>query len=93
MKKYTFLIKPALFIFNLVFATWMVFAIEKIRPSDFGRYGDIFDTRQPSAMELINKKKLVKLCKDYKAGNFDSLQLEEKIDRLLKLSRKSADKQ
>lgn len=93
MKQYSFLLKPVLFIFNLLFATWMVFAIERLRPSDLGKYGDIFETRPSSATQLLNKKTLLKLCKDYKAGILDSTKLEENIDRLLKLPRKQADKQ
>lgn len=43
MKKYNFLFKPLFFIFSLVFATWLVLFIEKISPSDFGKYGHLFD--------------------------------------------------
>lgn len=93
MKKYTFLLKPALFIFNLVFATWMVFAIEKIHPSDFGRYGNFFDTDPASAIRLLNKKKLLKLCNDYKTGVIDSAELEKRVETLLRPPEKKADKQ
>jgi hypothetical protein len=93
MKEYTFLVKPVFFIFNLVFATWMVFTIEKIRPSDFGRYGDIFNTEPPTALQTLNKKTVLKLCKDYKAGLLDSAKLEEKVNRLFPHPQQAAGKQ
>jgi hypothetical protein len=93
MKQYTFLLKPVLFIFNLVFATWMVFAIEKIRPSDFGRYGDLFNTDPPSALKFLNKKAVLKLCKDYKAGLIDSTELEKRVNRLFNHTQQTTDKQ
>lgn len=84
MKKYSFLFKPLLFIFNLFFATWLVFKIEKIRPSDFGRYGYLFeDVPPPSMVHQLNKQYIKKLCLDYKAGMIDSVALEEKIEKIL----------
>ena len=40
--KYTFLIKPILFIVGLIVTIWMVLWIETVKPSDFGFYKDIF---------------------------------------------------
>lgn len=85
MKKYTFLLKPLLFISNLVFATWLVFQIERLRPSDFGRYGYAFE-ETPSRSGLLQQDKnyLKKLCADYKAGLLDTTELERRLDRFLK---------
>lgn len=84
MKKYTFLLKPTLFIFNLVFATWLVFAIERTHPSDFGRYGYVFEETPPrSGNPKLDKKYLKKLCIDYNAGLLDTVELERRLDRFL----------
>lgn len=84
MKEYNFLLKPTFFIFNLLFATWLVLKIEKISPSDFGKYNTLFDqvTVIPST-DKNSKDYLKKLCVDYKAGRFDSIVMEKKIDTCL----------
>jgi hypothetical protein len=82
MKNYSFLIKPAFFIFNLLFATWLVFKIETISPSDFGKYGRIF---QEEYRPPVSDKKgpLKKLYRDYKNGLLDSVSFEKTLDRIL----------
>ena len=90
MKKYKFLIKPVFFIFNLLFATWLVLKIEKLSPSDFGKHKDIFEPamRHPEGVPQYDKYYLKKLAEDYKQGKIDSamfdLQLEIFIDDALK---------
>lgn len=44
MNKYSFLLKPLFFIFSLVFATWLTLFIERLQPSDFGKYEYIFSS-------------------------------------------------
>lgn len=84
MKQYSFLLKPVIFIFNLIFATWLVFRIEQVRPSDFGRYGYVFEETVPrSGMLQKDKAYLKKLCRDYKTGLLDSLELERRLQRFL----------
>ncbi|MDQ3046934.1 MAG: hypothetical protein M3R27_05245 [Bacteroidota bacterium] len=80
MENYKFLLKPILFIFNLLFATWLVLQIEKVSPSDFGRHKAIFDTQPVVAPVLTYDKYFIKqIAIDYKAGRIDSLT----FDRLL----------
>jgi len=84
MKKYLFLLKPASFIFNLLFATWLVLHIEKIRPSDFGEYKSLFDPPTVSTPDKTKSKKYLKqIFFDYKAGKLDSIELELKLDKYL----------
>lgn len=85
MAKYKFLLKPLLFIFNLVFATWLVLAIEKISPSDFGQYEFLFEdsSPKPEKVKAIRKDFLKKLCTDYKMGRLDSTGLEKGLERFL----------
>ncbi len=47
MKKYNFLFKPLFFISSLCFATWLVLYIERISPSDLGKYESIFNSGPP----------------------------------------------
>lgn len=49
--KYAFMIKPLVFIIGLIASVWLVLWIEKIHPSDFGFYKDIFQRE-----ELIQKR-------------------------------------
>ncbi len=94
MKKYIFLFKPLLFIFNLFFATWLVFKIEKIRPSDMGRYGYLFeDVPPPSMLKALNKQYLKNLCYDFKNGVVDSLTLDQRIEQLLAKPAQLSEKQ
>jgi hypothetical protein len=84
MTKYKFLFKPAFFIFNLVFATWMVFRIEEISPSDFGKYKSLFeDSPVLTPAKIHHKQYLKKICSDYKAGVLNSAQLDQKLNKYL----------
>lgn len=84
LRQYKFLIKPAFFIFSLLFATWMVLKVEKIKPSDFGRYRSLFDDSPDlSRTQLYTKQYIKTLCKNYKAGRLDSIRLEKEINKLL----------
>jgi hypothetical protein len=86
MKNYSFLIKPIFFIFNLLFATWLVIKIEQLSPSDFGKNKSLFERSQPRPdnIPVYDKYYLKKLADDYKSGKLDSaafdLQLEIFID-------------
>lgn len=81
MKNYTFILKPTLFIFNLIFATWLVFKIEQISPSDFGKYNSLF--QDPPGSLSYRKKNLTKIIVDFKKGALDSIQLDHKIEKYL----------
>jgi hypothetical protein len=84
MKNYAFLFKPLFFIFNLVFATWLVLAIERLKPSDFGSYRSVFEPPQkPKTVSKADKPFLKKLITDYKTGKIDSAALEEQLNRFL----------
>lgn len=88
MKKYRFILKPALFIFNLLFATWLVFAIEGIKPTDFGRYGYLFEDTPALKTKKLKKQHLVKICSDFKSGKLDTTDLLKRIDMYLALPEK-----
>lgn len=84
MSNYKFILKPLFFIFNLLFATWLVLRIEKIQPSDFGEYKSIFYKGvMPKMVTKADKKYLKELCAEYKAGKIDDLKLEEQLDDFL----------
>ena len=87
MAKYTFLLKPLFFIFNLLFATWLVFKIENISPSDFGSYKYLFEETPPSILQIKTSEVyyLKKLCSEYKSGKIDSINFEQKFNKLLPL--------
>jgi hypothetical protein len=82
MKKYKFLLKPLFFIFNIIFATWLVLMIERIKPSDFGAYQSVFES--PAKKTAREEKVFLKsLVHSYKSGKIDSVKLEEQLDRFL----------
>ncbi|MCE3225901.1 MAG: hypothetical protein K0S32_452 [Bacteroidetes bacterium] len=84
MNKYSFLFKPVFFVFNLIFATWLVLAIEKIQPSDFGKYKSIFDKApKPKTVTTNDKDYLKALFIKYKTGQLDSLNLEKELDKFV----------
>ena len=87
MKNYSFLIKPLFFIFNLLFATWLVLQIEKIKPSDFGKHAGFFGPTKKEEPSLPNrelrKKYLYQLCGEFKAGRLDSARLNEELNRYI----------
>jgi len=41
-KSYGFILKPVFFILSLMFATWLTLYIERLAPSDFGKYEYLF---------------------------------------------------
>jgi hypothetical protein len=92
MKNYNFLFKPFFFICSLLFATWLVFYIESISPSDLGRYESLFNNKQKSLSKeqkaqssiTYNKQCLKKICGDYKAGLIDSTTLDQQLEKFLK---------
>lgn len=83
---FKFLLKPVFFIFSLVFSTWLVLTIEKITPSDFGRYKSFFESEAKPVHKpnTYNKQYLKHLCSDYKAGLIDSVKLDEQLEQFLK---------
>ena len=85
MKRFKFILKPALFIFNLLFATWLVFTIEEIKPTDFGRYEYLFEDPPALKTKKLKKEHLIKICTDYKTGVLDTNELVRKIDMYLAL--------
>jgi hypothetical protein len=91
MKKYKFIIKPLLFIFNLLFATWLVFAIEDIKPTDFGRYEYLFE--DPPAVKTRKQKKehLIRISSEYRKGIIDTTELVRQIDMYLALPSEKGD--
>jgi hypothetical protein len=96
MKRYRFLFKPLFFIFSLLFACWMVLAIEKVRPSDFGKYSSLFETNTTPIIKgrelfkrekdnLLKKNMILKLCSDYKIGKITTIQLNQRLEQILKI--------
>lgn len=84
MKQYKFLLKPLFFIFNLVFATWLVLKIEKIQPSDFGEHKSIFESApKPRIVTQEDKKYLTTLALEFKYGLIDSTTLDKKLKKFL----------
>jgi hypothetical protein len=71
MRNYKFIVKPLFFILSLVFSSWLVLWIEKIRPSDF-------NTKAGSG-----KSYLKKLALDYKVGFIDSVELDQRLEQFL----------
>ena len=85
MENYKFIAKPLFFIFNLLFATWLVIYIERLEPSDFGRYESLFQSKtDQEKIDRDNKDFLMYLAKAYKAGDIDSVKLSAEFDRFLK---------
>jgi hypothetical protein len=80
MKQYSFLLKPFFFICSLLFATWLVVKIEKIRPSDFGLYESIPNKKVNSREILERKLYLRNLCLEYRTGKIDSAVFDQKLN-------------
>ncbi|HEX8516257.1 MAG TPA: hypothetical protein VF868_08660 [Bacteroidia bacterium] len=82
MKDYSFLLKPIFFIFNLIFATWLVIKIEKLSPSDFGRYETLFERTEPRPDNVpsYDKYYLKTLADDYKSGKLDSAEFDLQLE-------------
>jgi hypothetical protein len=84
MKKYKFLFKPIFFIINLIFATWLVLTIEKIKPSDFGEHKKFFEAPPaPRVVTKEDKEYLRSLALEFKYGLIDSLKFEKSLDQFL----------
>jgi hypothetical protein len=90
MKNYKFLFKPVFFIFNLIFATWLVIKIERLQPSDFGRYKYIFEHREarPDQVPQYDKYYLKTLADDYKSGKLDSVAFDIQLEKFIDQARK-----
>jgi hypothetical protein len=78
MSHYKFLLKPLFFIFNLIFATCLVLWIEKLSPSDLGRFKSVFENAPPPSEKDI----FMELCRDYKNGTITQAQFDERLDLL-----------
>jgi len=91
MKKYKFIIKPLLFVFNLLFATWLVFAIEAIKPTDFGRYEYLFEDPPVVKTRKQKKEHLIRISSEYKKGIIDTTELVRQIDMYLALPSEKED--
>jgi hypothetical protein len=85
MKNYRFLIKPLFFIFNLLFATWLVIKVERLQPSDFGRYKSLFEKPAPvlKNVPVYDRNYILKLSQDYKNGVLDKKLFELELDKYL----------
>jgi hypothetical protein len=82
MKKYKFLIKPLFFIFNLLFATWLVIKIEQLSPSDFGKFRSLFEKPEPvlKNVPVYDKYYILKLSEDYKKGILSKKLFEQELN-------------
>jgi hypothetical protein len=82
MKKYKFLIKPLFFIFNLLFATWLVIKIEQLSPSDFGKFRSLFEKPEPvlKNVPVYDKHYILKLSEDYKKGILSKKLFEQELN-------------
>jgi hypothetical protein len=82
--KYSFVLKPIFFVFNLIFATWLVLAIEQVRPSDFAQHKSIFTSREkPKKVYMTDKTHLKKLAQQYKDGKIDENTLDAELEAFL----------
>lgn len=90
MRNYSFLLKPIFFIFSLLFATWLVVAIEEISPSDFGQKAA--PAQETTGPENVNGrvKHLQNLCAAYKGGIIDSTALYQKLTIFLELDKSAS---
>lgn len=78
------------FIFNLLFATWLILKIEKLRPSDFGKYRSIFEktTPIPKNVAPYDKYYIKKLAQDYKSGLLDSVTFDLSLGKFIEDTKK-----
>ncbi|MDO9184588.1 MAG: hypothetical protein Q7W13_01155 [Bacteroidia bacterium] len=88
--KYNFLLKPLFFIFSLLFASWLVLKIEKLRPSDFGKERYLFENEPVPSVAKYDEQYLKNLFLEYKFGIINSRQLDEKLEFFLKPGNKPA---
>lgn len=84
MINYKFLIKPIFYISSLLFSSWVVLQIEKLNPSDFGRYKRLFGSGEEVQPSLnLNKQYLIKLYSNYKEGKIDSAKFDQQLQKFL----------
>jgi len=84
MNNYKFLRKPFFFLFNLLFATWLVLKIEQIKPTDFGRNRNFFEPApQPRIVTIKDRAFLLQMANDYAKDKLDSAALRLKIEAYL----------
>lgn len=84
MNNYKFLRKPFFFLFNLLFATWLVLKIEQIKPTDFGRNTNFFEPApQPRIVTIKDRAFLLQIANDYAEDRLDSTALRLKIEAYL----------
>jgi hypothetical protein len=89
MNNYKFLRKPFFFLFNLLFATWLVLKIEEIKPTDFGRNRKFFEPApQPRIVTIKDRDFLLQMANDYAKDRLDSTALRLKIEAFLTVSDK-----
>ena len=87
MKKYNFLFKPVFYIFSLLFATWLVIEIEKIRPSDASKEENAVLNKSSYSDGIKDRKKYLKnLFFAYKEGVIDSVLLNKHLSLFLKVT-------
>lgn len=86
--KYSFLFKPVFFIFCLLSGSWIVLKIEKLSPSDFGRYKSLFEKEDSILPDQQQKPRLKKLINDYKTGSVDSAMFETKLEEFFRHKKK-----
>jgi hypothetical protein len=85
MKNYKFLLKPLLFIINIVFASYLVLEIENLKPSDFDKYTSLFGNEIKAREFHKNGKDYLKnIFIKYRAGNIDSLSFDKELESFLK---------
>jgi hypothetical protein len=68
-----------------MFATWLVFKVESLQPSDFGRFKSVFEPveAKPKNVPQYDKHYLKMLADDYKSGRLDSAMFDLQLDRFI----------
>jgi len=86
MKKYSFVLKPMFFIFNLLFASWLVIKIENIQPSDVSKKKSLF-VKEDIKVENSNfaKTHFENIYSDYKTGIVDSATFDRELRNFLEV--------
>lgn len=74
MGRFKFLAKPLFYIFSLLFSCWMVLQIERISPSDFGKYKSWFQQKPTDQKHTAfpTNTALRDAYLQYKSGKTDS---------------------
>ncbi len=81
MKRFSSLLKPLVFIAQLLLASWLVLYIEKLQPSDFGHNKSLFINERKS-MDAKQKEARAILLQ-FKTGSLDSATAISRINQLL----------